>query len=120
MVYPDLEVQHNIAHPLVELQEKKRIALPDFEMPRLHDLDTEVFVLAGRWDHTVDYRSSIALAASYPHHHLFIADDDHMFQKLKDNGNFYRLMQDFLGSGLGSPELNATLDAVDLHRWREP
>jgi pimeloyl-ACP methyl ester carboxylesterase len=118
-ISPDLEMQRDVAGPLMELYESHRISVPDFEMVRLHDLNTEVLVIAGRWDHTVDYRSSIALAACYPNHFLYIADDDHMFQKLKNDGHFRRLIGSFFQSGIASSVFAAAVDASAPHRWRE-
>src|SRR5262249_54207146 len=53
-IYPDLENQYNIAKPLVVLADSGKISSPTFNFADLHKLDTEVFVLAGRWDHTAD------------------------------------------------------------------
>jgi len=119
VISPDLELQRDVARPLIELHAQGLVPGPVFETQRLHELKTEVFVLAGRWDHTVDYRSSVALAASYPQGHLFLADDDHMFKALKEGGHFYRLLRTFLGSGPTSPAFTAALEAAAEQRWRE-
>ena len=85
----------------------------------LHSLDAEVFVLSGRWDHVVDYRTSIALAATYLHGHLFIADDSHVFQVFEESGLLAPLLQNFLKFGLDSVEYKKALDKAGKFHWRE-
>jgi hypothetical protein len=118
-VFPDLENQYNIAEPLVRLCEAGKIPRPYFDFAGLHRLDTEVFVLAGRWDHTTDYRSSIALAANYPRHYLFLADDNHTFERLTKSGDSNLLMRAFLGTGLASESFRDALKAAEPLRWTE-
>jgi pimeloyl-ACP methyl ester carboxylesterase len=119
-VYPNLENTYNSARPLVDLCKAGKIPEPSLDRARLHGLQTEVLIVAGRRDHTVDYRTSIALAACYPRSSLFIADDDHMFGKLEKSGALTKLMRAFLGSGLSSAEWRDALKAAAPHRWREP
>jgi pimeloyl-ACP methyl ester carboxylesterase len=119
-IYPNLENTFHFARPLVALCEAGKIPEPSLDLARLHRLETEVLLIAGRWDHTVDYRTSIALAACYPRSHLFIAEDDHMFGKLQKSGVMTRLLRTFLGSGLSSGEWQAALKDATPHRWREP
>jgi hypothetical protein len=76
-------------------------------------------VLSGRLDHTVDYRAAIALAAAYPRGMLFLADDDHMFARMKEDHSRDRLMQAFLLHGPGSAPFRAALEAASAHRWTE-
>lgn len=118
-IYPDLENQHNVAQPLISLCDAGKISAPSFDFVRLHQLNTEVFILAARWDHTVDYRSSIALAANYPQRHLFLADDNHTFEKLNRNGDNTRILRAFLSYGLRSAQLRDARNAAELVRWTE-
>jgi pimeloyl-ACP methyl ester carboxylesterase len=118
-VYPNLENTYNAARPLVDLCKAGKIPEPSLDLARLHRLETEVLVIAGRWDHTVDYRTSIALAACYPRSRLFVADDDHMFGKLRKSGAMTKLLRAFLGSGFSSEEWRDALKAAAPHRWRE-
>lgn len=76
-------------------------------------------MLSGRWDHTVDYRSAIALASCYPRHYLFLAEDDHELFKMNRSGDYTRLIRAFLTSGLSSPEMRAALDTARPLRWNE-
>ncbi|TAH34640.1 MAG: hypothetical protein EYC70_17060 [Planctomycetota bacterium] len=117
--FPDLENQYNFARPLIELCDAGRIPAPAFDTDPAHALRTEVLVLAGRWDHAVDYRSSIALAALYPRGRLLLADDDHMFQKLKGDASYRRLMVAFLASGFDSAPFQEAMTGVRPHLWRE-
>ncbi|HEV3470644.1 MAG TPA: alpha/beta hydrolase [Pyrinomonadaceae bacterium] len=118
-VYPLLESQHHFQKPLLALLEAGTIPAPSFDLSAAHRLDTEVFILAGRRDEAVDYRTSIALAYSYPRHQLFIADDNHVFSKLNEAGLVNRLLQGFLGSGPGSTEYQQALAAAAPYRWSE-
>jgi len=117
--HPNIEVQREAAAPLLALAAAGRIEPLAAVWPGLHGLAAEVFVLAGRWDHTVDYRTAIAFAASIPHHCLFLADDDHMFARLGRDRADRRLQRAFLAHGLQSPELQAALAAAAPCRWRE-
>ncbi len=118
-IYPDLENQYNIAQPFVSRCHAGRIPAPSFDFTRLHQLNTEVFIVAGRRDHTADYRSSIALVANYPRRYLFIADDNHTFENLNRGGLNIRFISAFLEYGLASPGLRDALSAAEPHRWRE-
>lgn len=118
-IYPDLENQYKIAEPLLRLNDAGKIAAPTFDFTRLHKLDTEVFILAGRWDHTTDYRSSIALSFNYPRRQLFIANDNHVFSTLNEKGLVNRLVQSFLLFGLDSERFQRSLNAAEPQRWTE-
>jgi len=118
-LFPDYEVQVNISEPLISLADAGEITPAPYPVMNLHSLDAEVFVLAGRWDHVVDYRTSIALAASYPHGYLYIADDSHVFQVFEESGLLAPLLQNFLKFGLDSDEFNKSLDKAGKFHWRE-
>ncbi len=77
----------------------ERSPLPPFDFAALHRCAADVFLLAGRYDEAVDYRTEIALASSYPHHFLFIADDNHVFSALSTGGGFQKAHQQLLCSG---------------------
>jgi len=118
-VDPYIESEYTFLKPLVELVNAGKIPIPACEPLAAHQLNTEVFLLAGRWDEAVDYRTSIALAFSYPVHQLFIADDNHLFSKLNASGLRSRIMRTFLKYGLRSSELKAALQAAESYRWKE-
>jgi len=118
-VDPYIESEYTFLKPLVELVNAGKIPPPSSQLAAVHQLNTEVFLIAGRWDEAVDYRTSIALAFSYPVHHLFIADDNHLFSKLNASGIRSRLMRTFLKYGLRSAEFNDALRAAESYRWQE-
>lgn len=118
-LHPDLENQRNFAAPLLHLHEKRRIPSPSWDRSALHRLETEVLILAGVRDHTVDYRSSVALTFLYPRGHLFFSDDDHQFHQMNSDGTYDTLVRAFLASGVESSEFRAALSAAETHRWRE-
>lgn len=73
LVRPLIDTQGEFIHPLLYLVNAGKVPPPTFSQEPAHALRTEVFVLAGRFDEAVDYRTSIALAYMYPKHYLFIA-----------------------------------------------
>ena len=78
-----------------------------------------MFVLAGRYDEAVDYRTAIALAFSYPHHVLFIAKDNHNFSHLDAAGMDAKLLQAFFSGDADSHRLAVALDQAAPYRWME-
>jgi pimeloyl-ACP methyl ester carboxylesterase len=116
---PDYEVQINISEPLIALANKGEIMPSDFPFNNLHKLESEVFVLSGRWDHVVDYRSSIALAANYPKGYLFIAEDSHVFSVFEESGLLAPLLQQFLLFGLESKQFKSAVTKAAPYRWQE-
>lgn len=118
-VHPDLEVHAMAARPLLDLHAAGRLAAPVFDARAAHGLATEVFVLAGASDHTVDWRSSIAVAARYPAGTLLVADDDHTFKRLRASGGYVALLRAFLAGGPGSAAFEKALAEASPLRWRE-
>ncbi len=118
-VHPDLEVEVAAARPLLELRASGRLPVPVFDTRTAHALGTEVFVLAGHGDHTADWRTSIALAARYPDGVLFVADDNHRFDRMRASGVYGALVRTFLAGGAASPAFREALARAESHRWRE-
>ena len=118
-VDPYIESEFVFLKPLVNLIKAGKIPAPGFNLSAGHSANTEVFILAGRRDEAVDYRTSIALAYSYPVHHLFITDDNHVFAKLNASGLHTTLIRAFLRYGLDSSELRDTLMRAEPYRWKE-
>lgn len=120
VIRPNIENEAGDAEPLLALQRAGRIPAPGFDAAALHALRrTEVFVLAGRHDHTADYRSQMVLAAHYPRQQVFVADDGHQLNRLNEAGVKPRIVQAFLRAGLGAPTLQAALADAEALRWRE-
>ncbi len=111
-----LEAVRILAQPLIAAHDAGKIPFPETTFGRAA---TEVFILAGRQDHTIDYRSQIALAARYPNGSLFLADDNHTFGRLQESGHYRDLVRAVLVHGQASRELRDTLEALTPLRWSE-
>jgi predicted lactoylglutathione lyase len=117
--HPDLENLYFSALPLIEVYKNGIIKPQAMSFYVLHHLKTEVFILSGRYDHTADYRTQIALAASYPQHYSFIADDNHTFNNLKKDGMYQKLILSFFKSK-NNRELDTILkDEYRNYQWIE-
>jgi len=103
-VDPDIEVGKMFAAPLLQLLEKKQIAAPTMDFRAAHETRADVYLVAGRFDHTADYRSQIALASQYPNRRLLLLRDDHDFLELAKTGLYPRLVQAALADGIHGPE----------------
>lgn len=99
-VYPLLESQYTLLQPLLALVRDGAIPAPRCEQTSSHRVPAEILVVAARYDDAVDYRTSIALAASYPNAALFIADDNHVFTRMNETGAMQQLQRTFLRDGL--------------------
>jgi pimeloyl-ACP methyl ester carboxylesterase len=118
-VSPLIGPQRDFARELIALEKAGKIALPTFDLAALHRARAEVFILAARDDEAVDYRTSIALAYSYPHSVLFIARDNHNFANISRAGADAKLIQSFFVGGIGSKRLNAALVNAEQFRWSD-
>jgi pimeloyl-ACP methyl ester carboxylesterase len=118
-VYPLLETQHHFQKALIDLRTAGKIPAQTFDFLPAHRLETELFILAARWDVAVDYRTSIALAYNYKRRRLFIADDNHVFTKLNEKGLVNQMVQSFLKFGLDSKQFESAVAASEPYRWVE-
>ena len=118
-VYPLAETQRNAVEPLIDILSSGRITLKPFNFAALHNCKTQVFVLAGRYDEAVDYRTNIALASEYPNHELFIANDNHVFSALSSTGLSKKIITSFYEAGLKTTLLGNTLYDAKKFRWTE-
>ncbi|MBN1885996.1 MAG: hypothetical protein JW876_10810 [Candidatus Krumholzibacteriota bacterium] len=117
VVYPELETLYRYIEPLVELLDAGRIAEPDLAIERgARRADTEMLILAGAHDHTVNWRSQEVLAGWYRRVHFFLADDNHMF--MKDAAGYRAMGTAFYLGGLGSEGFRSAVSAVEAHRYR--
>jgi predicted esterase len=117
-VDPDLEAAYRFAEPLFLLLRRGELPRPGMELAALHRVATEVYLVAGRYDHTVDYRSQIGLASYFAKHRLLLLDDDHIFHHLKASGLRSPLTQAVLLYGIFSPEVKALEGRMNF-LWRE-
>ena len=74
---PDVEALFHYAHPLAEAGYRPPVAATDWS--RLRDQRMTVLQVAGRHDHTADYRTQIGLAGLTRGSRLLQLDDDHVF-----------------------------------------
>jgi hypothetical protein len=102
---PDFEVSELFSQPLLGMLENKQIAMPTMDFHPAHRMEADIFLLAGRFDHDVDYRSQFALASEYPNHRLLLLSDDHTFMELKKTGLYPALVQAALAEGIHGADL---------------
>ncbi|WP_108423116.1 hypothetical protein [Flagellimonas amoyensis] len=94
--YPDLENSYQIAEPIMEhFKDQDHGMVNEFNERTFRKFTGKLFLLAGRYDHVADYRSSIYLGSLLENASLFIADDDHTFKSLKAEGHYSKMIQDF-------------------------
>ncbi len=118
-LYPLAETQAFEIKPLLDMLHSGKITLQPFDFAALHRCPADVFVLAGRYDEAVDYRTEIALASVYPHHFLFIADDNHVFSALTANGASLSLISTFFAQGSQSESFTNAVHDSRRYRWIE-
>lgn len=116
---PNIENLYFSALPLIEVFDKNQIKPIQINLDHLHLLETDVFILSGRWDHTADYRSQIALASIYRNHYLFIANDNHTFISLKNGGLYNKLLTAFLKYGKQDILFANVIRNCESYRWTE-
>ena len=116
---PDAENTELMARPLLEHWRAGRIPTPAIDLRALHAAPTEVVMIAGRYDHTCDYRSQIALASCYPNHRLFIVDDDHMFKRMAAVDGLNRRLFAAWRQGTGAPAFKSVMAELTPLIWRE-
>jgi len=115
---PNLEVAADFAEPVMQLLRAGKIEMPAMDFAALHRCTARAVIIAGRWDHTCDYRTQIALAASYPAGELILLDDDHVFHRLQQSGQAPALVRAALGEGGPAGFAMALNKIIDL-RWSE-
>jgi pimeloyl-ACP methyl ester carboxylesterase len=116
---PNIENLYFSSLPLIEVFNKNQIKPIQINLKHLHLLETDVFILSGRWDHTADYRSQIALASIYRNHYLFIANDNHTFISLKNDGLYNKLLIAFLKYGKQDILFANVIRNCESYRWTE-
>ncbi|HYG29642.1 MAG TPA: hypothetical protein VD887_05435 [Allosphingosinicella sp.] len=114
---PDVEALFHYAHPLAEAGYRPPVTVTDW--PRLRDQRMAVLQVAGRHDHTADYRTQIGLAGLTRGARLLLLDDDHVFKRWTAAGTQPALIRAFFGEGMESNAFRSALAAVEPLRWRE-
>lgn len=114
---PDVEALFHYAHPLAETGYRPAVAATDWS--RLRDQGMEILQVAGRHDHTADYRTQIGLAGLTRGSRLLLLDDDHVFKRWTAAGTQPALVQAFFREGMESDAFRSALAAVEALRWRD-
>ncbi len=118
-VDPDFEVSELFSQPLLDMLRNKQIAVPRMDLHSAHRVEADVFLLAGRFDHDVDYRSQLALASAYPNHRLLLLSDGHTFLALNKTGLYPQLVQAALAGGVHGPAVAGIESQLDPLVYRE-
>jgi hypothetical protein len=116
-----MEVGKLFAEPLLQLLAQNKIAAPSMDFRAAHFVTADVYIVAGRYDHTADYRSQIALASEYPNHRLLLLNDDHDFLELEKTKLIPNLVQSALSDGIHGPEkagIERQLGSLIYHEYR--
>ena len=114
---PDLEAAFYYATPLAD--PGYRPAVPTTEWERLRNQSAELLQVAGRFDHTCDYRTQIGLSGLTRGSHLLILDDNHVFQRWGAHGRQPAFLQAWFAGGWDAPDFQRELAALGELRWRE-
>ena len=95
-----------------------KVEIPTFPpLETFKKVETEVFYLAGRYDHVSDYRIGIELGKYFRNYELFIADDNHTMSIYKE---CYPLLRNtFFKYGIGSGELQNVRDNLVCNEWKQ-
>ena len=118
-VPPDIESIYYYAEP-VDGQIYDEVVPRNYpSLDPIRRSDTEVLILAGRHDHTCDYRTQIGLAGLLRRSELLLLDDDHMFKRLAASGLHSALMASLFTDGLKSDLFGHEIAALARLRWDE-
>lgn len=118
-ILPDFESLKIASRPLIELYDSINFDAGFSNWKSLKNLETQVFIFAGRWDHTIDYRSQIYLHGLLPNSLLFIADDNHVFSHFYGTENYSTVVQAALSYRKNSVEMDSILTNLEHLRWIE-
>ena len=114
---PDVEALFYYGHPLAE--PGRRPEVPPTDWFRLRDQSGALLQVAGRHDHTCDYRTQIGLNGLTKGSELLLLDDDHVFKRWTAAGTQPLLLRAYFGAGPASATFREALAAVEPLRWRE-
>lgn len=118
-LFPDIELLFDQAGPLIALARDGKIQSPLRDWSRLSRQQAEVLQVAGRHDHTADYRTQIGLEAAVPKGRLLIFRDDHRLTGLAGSGRQSGLVRAFFTGGSGSQAFMSEVEGLSALLWRE-
>lgn len=115
---PFYEIMKRFSEPYLKLIREGKVERPVFpSLDKFKNVETEVFYLAGRYDHVSDYRIGIELGEYFRNYELFIADDNHTMSIHKE---CYPLLRNtFFIYGIGSEELQNVTDNLVCNEWKQ-
>jgi pimeloyl-ACP methyl ester carboxylesterase len=116
-VLPLAETVRHFSAAIEALVDARKVPEPTFDFAANHRLPTEVFLLGCSRDEAVDYRTTIALAHTYPRHQVFIANDNHLLMAMVADQSRNRILRAFLANGPDSEAYRDALRAGQSHRW---
>lgn len=112
---PDVEALFYYSEPLPRLRPSVHFA--DWE--RLRAQSSDVLQVAGRRDHTCDYRTQIGLNGLTRRSRLLVLDDNHVFQRWAATGREPAFLQSWFAGGWESAGFQTELAAIADLRWHE-
>lgn len=116
--FPEYETMMSYIKPFWDLVNRNEIEGPsDLDESRLKSFSGEVFILAGRFDHTVSWQSQNELSRYFEKKFLFMANDNHMF--MADPAGYKKMRLLFYKHGLRSPILEKSILECSQNRWSE-
>ena len=118
-IRPDIESIFYYAEPVDRALYDVNVPTPPPGLEGLRQTTAEVLIVAGRHDHTADYRAQIGLAGLLPRSELLLLDDDHVFKRLGSSGHHAALLQGFFSGGLASPAFKSALRDLAPLKWDE-
>ncbi len=109
---------NKLCEPFLQLIKEKKVLAPTFPpLEKFKEVETEIFYLAGKYDHVSDYRIGIELGKYFKNYELFIADDNHTMTIYKD---CYPLLRNaFFKYGIGSEELQEVRNSISCKEWKK-
>jgi len=115
---PFYEIMKRFSEPYLKLIREGKVKSPTFPpLETFKKVETEVFYLAGRYDHVSDYHIGIELGKYFKNYELFIADDNHTMSIHKE---CYPLLRNtFFKYGTGSKELQNVRDNLVCNEWKQ-
>lgn len=114
---PDKTVMADLAAPMMALRASNQIGEPSMNFDGLRHVRGDVTLLAGRWDHTCDYRTQSPLAAFYPRARVALLDDNHQFHRLNEAGAAAPFVNAAL-QGFTAPAYEEARTLIDPLLWR--
>lgn len=118
-VRPDIESIYYYAEPVERSLYDAQVSRSYPSLDSARGASTEVLIMAGRHDHTSDYRTQIGLAGILPRSTLLLLDDDHVFKRLAASGRHPALLAGFFAGGLDAPSFGEAAAALAPLRWDE-